>query len=429
MRRALAFLLLVFVVFLGGCHPGNLNTTPTSTQALHKEVSPAPVRASESDWGIGLWKAQGRSWLAAYRGTWEGSKPAFRWEMEKKVALPSATNWDLLPSKGKDQIWMISESDEGWTFWTWDLQTSEMVKMFYLEPNLGAPLFDTTWRPKEGVVVIEDETNSNAPCWRLLNARSGKIRDLVCAQGDNAILYGKDIAFPLGWADEHTLYGLHWGIVTTTPQSALGPNVRPTGQWEIVLLDIHTKQVQLLPLPEMPSSYRQPLATLTAHAYRSKGGEVEFAALASNPNDKECSTFVAVGQWHMGKKGWRAKPYTRCLPYPVSDTFVIDDYRMWIQPAATVPLGYKILIEREGRIVQEITSHSSLHWGYWQGADQPQRGQRGIWFKERDAEGVSVKGLYLFLLPEETTQQIPLPTPPNSASSGGALLDFFVMGQ
>lgn len=113
----------------------------------------------------------------------------------------------------------------------------------------------------------------------------------------------------------------------------------------------------------------------------------------------------------------------------MSDTFVIDDYRMWIQPAETVPLGYKILIEREGRIVQEITSHSSLYWWYWQGADQPQRGQRGIWFKERDAEGVSVKGLYLFLLPEETTQQIPLPTPPNSVSSGGALLDFFVIGQ
>ena len=212
------------------------------------------------------------------------------------------------------------------------------------------------------MVVIENAANSDAPCWRLLNVRSGRIRDMVCAQGDSAMLYGKDVAFPLGWADEHTLYGLHWGTVTTT-QAAIGPNVRPTGQWEIMLLDVRTRQIQRLPLPEMPLSYRRPLAALTARAYRARDGEIEFTALASNPSDQGCPTFVAAGRWDTGKKGWQGEPLTRCLAYPASDTFVIEGYRMWMVPGETMPLGHKILIERTGRIIQEITSRSSLYWG------------------------------------------------------------------
>jgi len=427
MRKALIFLSLLFV-FLGGCNFRIANTAAGGTQALDEGASPVPVRASKSDLGIGLWQVQNRFWVSAYMGSWEGSKPSLRWQVEERIALPSATNWHLLPSRDKDQIWMISEDDEGWTFWTWDLQTSEMVKMFYLEPNLGAPLFDTTWRPKEGAVVIENDAKSDAPCWRLLNVRSGQIRDLICAQGDNAVLYGKDVSFPLGWADEYTLYGLRWGIVTT-PQSVVGPNVRPTGQWEIVLLDIRTKQVQRLPLPEMPSSYRQPLVKLTARIYHAEGGKVEFTALASKPSAKECSTFVAVGQWDVEKRGWSDEPLTRCLDYPVIDTFMVDGYRMWMVPGESAPLGHKILVERQGKVINQITSLASLYWSDWRGTDQPQKGARGVWFKERETRAFSVEGLCLLLLPEETTQQISLPTFSDSTSSGEELLDFVVIGQ
>lgn len=431
MKKIFIFLFLSLALFLlGGC-AAKATTPTTPPQAERPTPSPAtatPTKATASPSGpaesVALWRAKGRFFLGIYR---HNDQP-LRWETLASLTLPEATNWYLAPANSDDTIWLLSENEEGWTFWTLNLQTRKLTKVFHLKRNAGGPLWETTWRGDEASVVLQDDANAKAPCWRMLNVRTGQIQDLMCATGKNAVLSGKNTAFPLGWLDDHTLYGLHWGIVTTPP-TPTAPNVHATGKWSLLLWDTRTKHLQELALPELPSSYRHP-DVLTARVQRGGAQEVTIIALASDPAEApQCPTFVATTTWDTAHHAQGAKPSARCLHFPVMDTFSTGKTRLWMVPDSAKFLGRGLVVEQNGEVVFRLTLPAFWHWGRpWEGTNRPQAWRKGLVLKTFKMNTAASLGALYWLPPEGgKMRQIPFPNAPQDAMPNAERVDFLIV--
>ncbi len=429
MKKILLFLSLALFL-LSGCIA---KATPPTTPPQAERSTPSPATATPTKpntppsgpaESVALWRANGRFFLGLY----SSSDQPLRWETLASLALPKATNWYLPPSNSGDALWLLSENEEGWTFWTLNLQTRKLTKVFRLKQARGAPLWGSTWRGDEASVVLQDDANADAPCWRMLNARAGQTQDLMCATGKNAILSGKSTAFPLGWLDDHTLYGLHWEIATTPP-TPTAPNVHTTGKWSLLLWDTRTKQLQELALPELPSSYHHP-DVLTARVQRTGAQEVAIIALASDPAEApQCPTFVATAPWNATHHTQGAKPSARCLHFPVMDTFSTGNVRLWMVPDSAQFFGRGIVVEQNGEVVFRLTLPAFWHWGWpWEGANRPQAWRKGLVLKTFKMNPDTSLGALYWLPPEGgEMRQIPFPNAPQEAMPNAERVDFLIV--
>ena len=421
MRRflwAAVFLLFGLSGVLAACESSTIFLTPTLPSPLSPTATvtanaPTPLAPSSLPSWVGLWRLpKGQFFLISYRGpqTPQGKV----WEEAGRLRLPQADSWDLLPASAVDSLWLQATRPSGWTYWRVNVADLHLKGGFSLSSKEGTPLDETSWRP-EGITVVLQTAPSEPPCWKVWRLGRAFPSDSTCA--DTPSLLGGKVSWPLGWLDGQNLFGLRAEVTQVTPTVAGAPNLRPTGQWEILLVDATTGHVRVAPLPPMPIGHRHPLSVLTAHVRRLALGKAKIIAVASDPHDSSCPTWMVSGVWDAKAHSWEHEPKTQCVPLPVLRFYPLPDALLWLRGSENRPDTGTLLLQRAQRTVEQpLSAEKGAFWAWWAGSTSPREWQDGVLLSEQreTAQGLVIVALYwLPLNGHASPRRLALPPAPD----------------
>ena len=414
-------LLLGLSVVLSGCQAAissaSLSPSQPSPSALIASASPTalsampPSPSPRPSW-IGLWRLpKGKFLLITYRGP--TTLQDATWEVLKQRMLPAASSWNLLPGEDPGHLWLVASRTSGEVFWPLAVEDLTLGPRIPLAPSEDAPL-GATWNPEGPKLVLQTwPSAASSPCWDVWDLKSGERHRIACAE-EQPDLAGKTF-WPLGWLDDRTLYGLRLDVTLVTPTAPGASNVTPTGSWELLAVDATTGQVQRQALPPLPSDYQRPL--VTAGFRRLSSDTLQVEAIASQPADTSCPTFVVSQTWRPATHTWEASPQSRCLSFPVTRMFPLGEATLWLQGDEARPEVGQVIVEGpRGTQVQSLPDAAAF-WAPWNGSTAPRLWQDGVLVgaQHMTDQGAALMALYwLSLQGADPPRRVSLPPPPEA---------------
>lgn len=411
-------------------HPTPVRVRATSTSSVGEQaearqplpsptVMKTPDPAGPPNW-LGIWQLpKKRMLLALYHGPEDPSgkrwQEVARWLLPKEVQhvqslgfTPDGTLWLLVEEKGKTSLFR------------WKVDTGERARYAYLAWEQGMPVA-VMWLSQGPQILVEvPQETRQGPCWAIWSLPARTLSSPFCAE---ELRPSKSLHWPLGWLNEHTVYGLRMEVEIGTPTAAGGPNVAATGQWALLLLDVHTQRLEEVPLPPMPQGYRhRPFLNVIVKPKPSYGdASPSLWAAISHAGDAACPTFGVLIQWDPAL-GQGSPRQTRCFPFPALRLAPLaGEVYLWLRGTSDAPGQGELWLQTPQGSYGFSLPHEDLIWAPWTGMYTPRLWKQGVLAAAQKLQGAEPAWTALYWLPlpgSETEVQV-LASPPSPQTSNG----------